>query len=133
VSWALTEPEEGVLDFTLVDAMLLDAGVEAPAPELALPDETAPDAPIPARADPRPFALAITQDPETLVVVGQGITLDFSSDAEDIEIDSVQELRVDGRRLAPGRVINGDERLHILPTHEVGAARIRLLRRRSTG
>jgi hypothetical protein len=38
------------------------------------------------------------------------------------------ELLLDGDRVVPGRVLNGDERLMILPTDRVGAARIRLVR-----
>jgi len=117
---------------TLLQRMLLDAGVEAPAPELALPDETSPDALVPAPADTRPFCLLIAEDRDTVLLVGQGVTVDFSGADEHLELDSVQELLVEAGRIVAGRVLNGDERLHILPTHAVGAARIRLLRRTVT-
>ena len=113
----------------LLQRMLLDAGVQAPAPELSLPDETLPTAPVPAAAEHRPFGLLIAEAPDTFIVVGQGVTIDFAAEGAVVEIDSVQELLVEGGSITPGRVINGDERLAILPTHGVGAARIRLLRR----
>ena len=113
----------------LLQRMLLDAGVQVPAPELSLPDETSPTAPVPTAADTRPFGLLIAEAPDTLIVVGQGLTIDFAVDGAVVEIDSVQELLLEAGSVTPGRVINGDERLTILPTHGVGAARIRLLRR----
>jgi hypothetical protein len=139
------EPEDervevrlGDLDVTargtlgLFQRMLLDAGVQAPAPELSLADETTADAPVPAPAETRPFALLIAEDRDVVTVVGQGVTLDFAS-TERVEIDSVEELLVEAGRIVPGRVINGDERLSVLPTHRVGGARVRLLRRGGTG
>ena len=108
------------------------SGVQAPAPELSLPDETTADAPVPAPAERRPFALLIAEDRDVVTVVGQGVTLDFAS-TERVESDSVEELLVEAGRIVPGRVINGDERLSVLPTHRVGGARVRLLRRGGTG
>jgi Domain of unknown function (DUF5597)/Beta-galactosidase len=116
----------------LFQQMLLDAGVQVPASELSLPDETTEGAPVPAPAERRPFGLLIAEDRDSLIVVGQGVTLDFFSDVDRVEIDSVQELLVENGSIVPGRVLNGDERLRILPTHEVGAARVRLLRRGAT-
>ncbi|MGR0219996.1 hypothetical protein [Agromyces sp. ZXT2-6] len=40
----------------------------------------------------------------------------------------MQELLVEDGEVVPGRVLNGDERLMILPNDRVGAARIRLVR-----
>lgn len=113
----------------LLQRMLLDAGVQAPAPELSLPDETLPTAPVPAPADHRPFGLLIAAAPDSFIVVGQGVTMDFAIEGAVVEIDSVQELLLEEGAVTRGRFINGDERLSILPTHTVGAARIRLLQR----
>jgi beta-galactosidase GanA len=114
----------------LLQQMLLDAGVQAPAPELSLPDETLPTAPVPTAADTRPFGFLIAEASDTFIVVGQGATIDFAAEGAVVEIDSVQELLLESGSVVPGRVINGDERLAILPTHGVGAARVRLLRRK---
>jgi hypothetical protein len=132
---AVPVPLRGPLEITargtlaLLQRMLLDAGVQAPAPELSLPDETLPTASVPAAADLRPFGLLIAETPESFIVVGQGLTVDFAAEESVVEIDSVQELLLEAGSVVPGRFINGDERLAILPTHRVGAARIRLLHR----
>ena len=58
--------------------------------------------------------------------MGREVTLDFSAPDQRIEIDSVEELLMEDGQVVPGRVLNGDERLLVLPTDRVGAARIRL-------
>ena len=40
----------------------------------------------------------------------------------------MQELRFDAGRWSGGRLLNGDERLHVVPFDDLGAARITLLR-----
>ncbi|GAA1061455.1 DUF5597 domain-containing protein [Agromyces bracchium] len=112
----------------LFQRMLLDAGVSIPDPQLNLPDETAPGAPVPHPGDSRPFGLLVSESEGSILVIGQGLTLDFFAPDGRIEIDAVEELLVDERRVITGRVLNGDERLRVLPTDRVGAARIRLLR-----
>ncbi len=108
--------------------LLVDAGVQVPliTPELA--DETEPGTAIPAAADPRPFALIAAESSDSLLVIGRGVTLDFSDQNHKVEIDSAEELRLEGGVHIVSRVINGDERLELLPVREVGAVRIRLLR-----
>ena len=106
--------------------MLLDAGVQAPVTDPELPDETAPYAHIPAGAERRPFVLIVREAHDSVIAVGQGVTLDFDG-VDGIEIDAVEELLVDERVVVAGRVLNGDERLRLLPVETVGAARIRLL------
>lgn len=112
----------------LLQRMLLDAGVHIPDPEVNVPSETLPDAPIPHFGDTRPFGLLIGSGLDSFIVVGRELTLDFFAPATRIEIDSVEELLLEDGRLVPGRVLNGDERLRIIPTDRVGAARIRLAR-----
>lgn len=112
---------------TLFRRMLLDAGVNIPDTELQVPDETLQNAQIATPGETRPFALIAGTD-DGFIVVGREVTLDyFAADAR-VEIDSVQELLIEDGRVVPGRVLNGDERLMILPTDRVGAARVRLLR-----
>ena len=114
----------------LFQRMLLDAGVSAPAPVLQLPNETVPGALIPHPGEARPFGLVVAETDESLVIIGQGLTLDFFATDELIEINSVVELLVENGAVTPGRTLNGDERLRVIPTDHVGAARIRLLRSR---
>ena len=108
--------------------MLLDAGVNIPDTELAVPDETVPHAQIATAGETRPFALIAGTGDDGFLVIGRELTLDyFAADAR-IEIDSVEELIIDDGEVVSGRVLNGDERLMILPNDRVGAARIRLVR-----
>ena len=112
----------------LLRRMLLDVGVSIPDTELTVPDETVPHAQIAAPGETRPFALLAGDGDGGFLVIGRELTLDyFAADAR-IEIDSVQELILEEGRVVNGRVLNGDERLMILPNDRIGAARIRLVR-----
>ena len=108
--------------------MLLDAGVHVPATELEVPDETVAGAQVTHHGDTRPFGLIVGTGDDGFLVIGRELMLDFFAADARVEIDSVVELLMDGGEVVPGRVLNGDERLMILPTDRVGAARIRLVR-----
>lgn len=112
----------------LFQKMLLDAGVHVPATELTVPDETVPSAPVTHHGDTRPFGLIVGTGDDEFLIIGRELMLDFFAAGARVEVDSVVELLMDGDELVPGRVLNGDERLMILPTDRVGAARIRLVR-----
>ncbi|SBS71494.1 DUF5597 domain-containing protein [uncultured Microbacterium sp.] len=112
----------------LLQTMLLDAGVSVPVPGMTVPDETLPDAPVQHRGDTRPFGLVFAVAEDTVIVIGRELTLDFFADDARIEIDAVEELLVEDGEVTVARVLNGDERLRIVPTERVGAARIRLVR-----
>ena len=112
----------------LLARMLLDAGVNIPHAELEVPAESLPHAQIAVPGETRPFALIAGTGDGGFLVIGRELTLDyFAADAR-VEIDAVQELIIDEGRVVNGRVLNGDERLMILPNDRVGAARIRLVR-----
>lgn len=110
----------------LLQQMLLDAGVQAPPPHVDAPSET--DHGIPEPADTRAFGVVIRAAPDEYLVVDQNLTVDFAASDEVVEIDSVEAGRIDNGAWRRTRVINGDERLTIVPLEEVGIARIRLLR-----
>ena len=112
----------------LFQRMLLDAGVHVPATELAVPDETVPTAQVTHHGEKRPFGLIVGTGDDDFLIIGRELMLDFFAADARVEVDSVVELLIDGDEVVPGRVINGDERLMILPTDRVGAARIRLVR-----
>ncbi|GAA1660411.1 DUF5597 domain-containing protein [Microbacterium lacus] len=112
----------------LFQRMLLDAGVHVPAAELKVPDETVADAQVTHQGETRPFGLIIGDGEDGFLIIGRELVLDFFAAGARVEIDSVVELLMDGDEVVPGRVLNGDERLMILPTDRVGAARIRLVR-----
>jgi hypothetical protein len=111
---------------TLLQAMLLDAGVQAPPPVVDAPSET--DHGIPAPADTRAFGVLIQEAPDEFLVVGQNLAVDFAAPGVTVEVDSVEAGRFAAGAWTRTRVINGDERLTIVPLDEVGIARVRLLR-----
>ncbi|SDG58590.1 DUF5597 domain-containing protein [Microbacterium pygmaeum] len=112
----------------LLRRMLLDVGVDIPDTELQVPDETLPNSQMAAHGERRPFALIAGTGTDEFLVIGRELSLDYSAADSRVEIDSVQELLIDDGRVASGRVLNGDERLLVLPNDRVGAARIRLIR-----
>ncbi|CCH88187.1 Glycoside hydrolase [Modestobacter italicus] len=112
----------------LLGRMLLDAGVQPPPPPPPPPSETEGAEGPPAPADTRPFGLLLAEGEDTFLLVGQGVSVDFSTPGETVEVDQVQELRFDAGRWYDGRLLNGDERLHVIPLGDLGAARITLLR-----
>jgi hypothetical protein len=111
----------------LLGQMLLDAGVGAPPPPPAPPSETEGSPHGPSPADQRPFGLVIAEAEDQFLLAGQGVGLDFSRNGALVEVDSVEEGRFADGRWVPGRVLNGDERLFILPFDGLGVVRIRLL------
>lgn len=114
----------------LFGRMLLDAGVTALPSAPVPPSETNETSVMSVPADTRPMALLITEHEDQFLLVGQDITVDFSHTEGTVEVDSVEEGRFDDEGTwITERVLNGDERLHVLPTNDLGAVRIRLLRR----
>ncbi|MEP6842141.1 MAG: DUF5597 domain-containing protein [Pseudolysinimonas sp.] len=111
---------------SLLQTMLLDAGVQAPPPAVETTSETVHG--LPAPADTRAFGLVIRLTPDDYVIVGQDLTVDFAVPDGTVEVDSVELGRFDDGTWVRTRVVNGDERLSIVPHDEVGIARIRLLR-----
>ena len=110
----------------LYTAMLLDAGVVLPPPP-ELPGETVGAAHGHTPGDGRPFGLIIATGPLEYVVVGLGALLDFKKEGSELEVDSVRELRLTEEGWQEGRLLNGDERLQVLPGDKISASRIRLL------
>ncbi len=112
----------------LLKKMLLDVGLQAPPPPQPLPSETeGPDA-RPAPGDGRSFGFIIAEGSDTFLIVGKGFTADFAKGSTLAEVDRVEEGHFGTQGWQPGRALNGDERLSIVPTNRIGAVRIRLLR-----
>jgi hypothetical protein len=112
---------------SLLGRMLLDAGVGEPPPPPPPASETEGAATGPTPADARAFGLVIEEAPDSFLLVGQGVALDFSRDPDLVEVDSVEEGKFRDGHWVPGRVLNGDERLFVLPADDVAAVRIRLM------
>jgi len=111
----------------LLGRMLLDAGVGAPPPPPPPPSETDGSPHGPSLADQRPLGILIAEAEDQFLLVGQGVGLDFSRDGVLVEVDAVEEGRFANGEWVPGRALNGDERLFLLPFDGLGAVRIRLL------
>jgi Domain of unknown function (DUF5597)/Beta-galactosidase len=111
----------------LIGKMLLDAGVPSLPPQPPLPSETdAPNVP-PMPGDGRAFGLLVADGPDEFLLVGRGLTVDFSHSSGIVEIDWAVEGRYENGSWRPGRELNGDERLFLVPPDDFGAVRIRLL------
>jgi hypothetical protein len=128
---AVTASLEG-LAVTIRDApklmarMLLDVGVQLPAPA-PLPNETTSNSHGEHPGDSRAFGILIATGPREFVAIGQNAMIDFAREGIELEVDSVRELRLSDGAWTEGRILNGDERLNILGSNTVTAARITLL------
>lgn len=113
----------------LLRDFLLDVGVRLPDEPVPMPDETLPGESVPTPGETRSFALVMAAaDEDTFIVVGRDMKIDFSCAGAILEYDEVVELLLKAGEVIDGRVLNGDERLQIVPVGSVGAARVRLLR-----
>ena len=112
---------------SLLNQMLLDAGVQAPPPPPPLPSETEGLTSRPIPGDSRPFGLVIDEGGNTFLLIGKGFTADFSIGSRVVEVDRVEEGQFSKEGWKTGRILNGDERLSIIPRDHIGMVRIRLL------
>jgi len=111
----------------LLKQMLLDIGLQAPPPPPPLPSETEGPGTRPAPGDGRAFGLIIAEGNDTFLIVGKGFTADFAIGSKLAEVDRVEEGRFDAQGWKPGRTLNGDERLIVIPTDRIGTVRIKLM------
>ena len=112
----------------LFKQMMLDAGLQAPPAPPPLPSETEGPSSRPIPGDSRPFGLIVDEGNDTFLLMGKGFTADFAVGSRLVEVDRVEEGQFGKDGWKAGRVINGDERLEILPMDRIGLVRIRLLR-----
>ena len=107
--------------------MFLDAGVEVVLDPPAREPETVRGA-VPAAADARAMGLVLDEGEGRFLLLGQGLMVSACDvQGNPVEVDDVWEgTFVDGTWV-PGRNLNGDERLEIVPMDELGLARVRLL------
>ncbi|MEG3175397.1 DUF5597 domain-containing protein [Sphingomonas sp. RB3P16] len=112
---------------SLLKRMLLDVGLQPPPPPQPLPSETEGPSSRPAPGDARPFGLVIYEGNDTFLLVGKGFTADFSKNGHLSEVDHVEEGSFIDAHWQATRIINGDERLGIIPDDRLAMVRIRLL------
>ena len=112
---------------SLLKQMLLDVGLQAPPQPPPLPSETEGPSSRPIPGDARAFGLIIAEGVDSFLIVGKGFTADFAVGSRIAEVDRVEEGQYHEGRWKTGRIINGDERLSIIPVDHIGMVRIRLL------
>lgn len=113
----------------LLKQMLLDVGLQAPPAPPPMASETEGPGTRPAPGDSRAFGLIISERSDTFLIVGKGFTADFTKGTKLAEVDRVEEGHFDAQGWQPGRILNGDERLTVIPTDRIGAIRIKLMAR----
>ncbi|MCL3777440.1 MULTISPECIES: DUF5597 domain-containing protein [unclassified Actinomyces] len=128
--------ELGALRWTLrgsmdvLRAMFLDAGVAVRTEAAEAPSESTGAALVASPADTRAMAVLVDLGGDELLAIGQGLMLDVEgADGSLVEIDDAWEGRYEDGQWVPGRNLNGDERLNLLPPDSLGAVRVRVLRR----
>jgi len=140
IGWALAPGERRSADLggytvtvrgqrEVLHKMLLDMGIPAPA---EAPERKPQNGGwgVPELTDTRPCGLFLQLSPDEFLVVGKDLDIVFTAKDQLVELARVEEGHyVDGRWVA-GRILNGDERLSILPADRLGMVRIKLLRPR---
>jgi hypothetical protein len=140
IGWALAPGERRSADLggytvtvrgqrEVLHKMLLDMGIPAPA---EAPERKPQNGGwgVPELTDTRPCGLFLQLGPDEFLVVGKDLDIVFTAKDQPVELARVEEGHyVDGRWVA-GRILNGDERLSILPADRLGMVRIKLLRPR---
>ena len=111
-------------------AIFLDAGVAVRTEAADAPSESAGEALVASPADTRAMAVLVDLGDDELLAIGQGLMFDVEgTDGSLVEIDDAWEGQYVGGAWVPGRNLNGDERLNLLPPDSLGAVRIKVLRR----
>jgi beta-galactosidase GanA len=141
--WALAPGEHQSADFgaytvnvrgqrEALHKLLLDMGVPVPAEAPARKPQNRGWG-VPELSDVRPTGLVLQLGPNEFLAVGKDLDITFEAKGQagrPVELARVEEGRFAGGRWVAERVLNGDERLNILPSDSLGMVRIRLLRPR---
>ncbi len=112
-----------------VSKMLLDMGISVPTEKRERRAQNIGNV-ASDMTDTRPMGLVIQLGEDDFLVVGQDVNISFArkgGNGGDVELARVEEGRFVDGRWVPGRVINGDERLTIVPSDSFGVTRLRLL------
>jgi hypothetical protein len=141
--WALGPGERQSADFDnytvtvrgqreALHKMLVDMGIPAPVEA----PERKPQAHgwgAPELTDTRPSGLILQLGPDEFLAVGKDLEITFVAKdrpGQPVELARVEEGHYADGRWVAGRVLNGDERLNLLPSDSLGMVRIKLLRPR---
>ena len=99
-----------------VDLLIKDADLQSELEDL--------DVVIESPGDSRPSGIVIQLSDTEFYFIGKGINLSFSQPGYRIELDDVEEGRFENEKWIPMRNLNGDERLNIVPLHEIACVRV---------
>ncbi|RYG85074.1 MAG: hypothetical protein EON59_12985 [Alphaproteobacteria bacterium] len=108
---------------------LVDMGVPPPVDRRIKQAQT--DSPLaPDMTDMRPSGLIVQLSENELVLVGRDVDIDFTlADRKgEVEISRVEEGAYQNGNWVPGQILNGDQRLRLLPSDRYGIVKIKLLR-----
>lgn len=75
------------------------------------------------------YGLIVETATDEFLVVGRGVTIKISAPDARVEVDSAQEGQFSKGVWKPGRTLNGDERLTLLPNDALRIVHLKLLRR----
>ncbi|WP_212742891.1 DUF5597 domain-containing protein [Sphingomonas sp. 2SG] len=109
-----------------VSKMLLDMGISIPTerPERK-PQNIGDNASEP--PDVRPMGMIMQLAKNEFLIVGKDLSVSFVANGRNAELERVEEGHYDNGRWISGRVLNGDERLRIVPSDDLGMVRVTLL------
>ncbi len=99
-----------------VDLLIKDAELQSELEDLAVVIESP--------GDNRPSGIVIQLSDTEYYFIGKGINLSFSEPGYRVEIDDVEEGRFENEKWIPMRNLNGDERLNIVPLHEIACVKV---------
>jgi hypothetical protein len=81
------------------------------------------------QAKPNGYGLVINSADNEFLIVGRGVSVNFSAPNTEVEVDSAVEGVFRNGRWIPGRTMNGDERFFLFPNDSLRVVRVKLLRR----
>lgn len=109
-----------------VSKMLLDMGISIPTerPERKPQNigDNASDL-----TDVRPMGMIMLLAKNEFLIVGKDLSVSFAANGRNADLARVEEGHYDNGRWFGGRVLNGDERLRIVPAEDLGMVRVTLL------
>jgi Domain of unknown function (DUF5597)/Beta-galactosidase len=75
------------------------------------------------------YGLIIHIGDNEFLILGRGVSVEFSAPGARVEVDAAQEGSFSNGRWIPGRTMNGDERFFLFPSDSLRIVRVTLLRR----
>ena len=109
-----------------VSKMLLDMGISIPTQRPENKPQNIGDN-ASESTDVRPMGIIMQLAQNEFLIVGKDLSVSFATNGRDAELARVEEGHYQDGRWIGGRVLNGDERLRIVPADDLGMVRVTLL------